>query len=652
MRLPLRSVAASCAAFLLLALADPVPAASAVAPYTTSSLGPTGVVTHFSDPTISGPESIAVGSDGALWFTNFSSIGRITTSGSVSHFSDPGIASPSSIVAGPDGAMWFTNSDSWFASSRGNRIGRITTDGVVTDFSDPSIADPSGITVGPDGALWFANFANSSIGRITTTGVVSHFTDPSIDGPGAVVSGPDGALWFTNDTDDVNNTVRGSIGRISTTGAVSNFTDPTIRDPKGIAVGPDGNLWFTNRGGGSVGNITMTGVVRNVADPSIAAPSGIAEGSDSALWFTNGANPGSIGRVTTGGRVRYFTDPSVGGPSAIVSGPDGALWFTNSVSQSIGRITPLTGPTEVVTAGATDEETAIEVSRLSFPATASASAVVLARDDMFADALGGARLATASHGPLLLTPSTLIDADTEVEIKRILPPGADVYILGGSSAIDPSVDRRLEADGLVIVREAGTNRFDTAAHIASDVVSLDEQAGTSAPTPLNGPILVATGQNFPDGLTAGAAASEVGGVVLLSDGRQPNPSTTAYIQAHPAARLYAIGGQASAAYPSATPLVGATRYDTATVVAEQLFKAPTVVAVASGVSFAAALTGDAAIGRLGGPLLLTAPDTLPASTVQYLTANQSTINTDYIFGGDYAVSPSVRHQIAAAQASV
>ena len=77
----------------------------------------------------------------------------------------PGALGPDEIAAGPDGALWFTN--------RGNnKIGRITTAGTVTTYTDPGISDPWGIAPGPDGALWFTEFFNgghsNSIGRITT----------------------------------------------------------------------------------------------------------------------------------------------------------------------------------------------------------------------------------------------------------------------------------------------------------------------------------------------------------------------------------------------------------------------------------------------------------------------------------------------------
>jgi streptogramin lyase len=72
-------------------------------------------------PGMSGPEVMAAGSDGALWFTNNAnnSIGRITTTGTVKNYADPSISSPVGIAAGPDGALWFTNNAG--ARSSGDR---------------------------------------------------------------------------------------------------------------------------------------------------------------------------------------------------------------------------------------------------------------------------------------------------------------------------------------------------------------------------------------------------------------------------------------------------------------------------------------------------------------------------------------------------
>ncbi len=79
--------------------------------------------------------------------------------GMVSNYTDASISFPTKIAAGPDGALWFTNQSN-------NSIGRITTSGVVSNYTDASISSYGGIAAGPDGALWFTNQSNS-IGRIS-----------------------------------------------------------------------------------------------------------------------------------------------------------------------------------------------------------------------------------------------------------------------------------------------------------------------------------------------------------------------------------------------------------------------------------------------------------------------------------------------------
>src|SRR6185437_12527687 len=126
--------------------------------------------------------------------------------------------------------------------------------------------------------------------------------------------------------------------------------------------------------------------------------------------------------------------------------------------------------------------------------------------------------------------------------------------------------------GYVVVRYGGADRYATALAVA------DALGDPST-------VMLATGTNFPDALAAGPAAASVGGVVLLSDGTALPSSVSTYLTAHPG-KVYAIGGPAIIAYPSATALVGADRYATAAAVATKFFTSPTTIGVASGVKFA------------------------------------------------------------------
>ena len=70
---------------------------------------------------------------------------------------------PNRIAAGPDGNLWFTE------SANPGRIGRITPTGTIDEFAaglTPNSA-PVGIAAGPDANLWFTENANPGrIGKI------------------------------------------------------------------------------------------------------------------------------------------------------------------------------------------------------------------------------------------------------------------------------------------------------------------------------------------------------------------------------------------------------------------------------------------------------------------------------------------------------
>ena len=85
-------------------------------------------------------------------------------------------------------------------------------------------------------------------------------------------------------------------------------------------------------------------------------------------------------------------------------------------------------------AGPTRFETAIAVSKTSYPG--AADAVVLATGRNWPDALGGAALAGAVDGPVLLCEYERIPSAVLAEITRLDP--ATVYVLGGTGAIADS----------------------------------------------------------------------------------------------------------------------------------------------------------------------------------------------------------------------
>ncbi len=267
---------------------------------------PSGAVTEFALSTaIGAPYGIGAGPDGNMWVTTDAGTGRqdsivrISPAGAITSFqagtrTGGGFgAGPESIATGPDGNLWFT--EFW-----ANRIGRMTPSGALTEFPIPTPESaPRGIVAGPDGNVWFVESANlgSAIARVTTKGVVTEF--PLGGGPNdqlqpdVIVAGPDGSLWFSqaHPSED-----HGEIGRVMGTGSFSFFTMPKGTIPGDVAVGPDGNIWFADPGGNTIGRMSLTGAVRLFAMPTRSRRlSGLAAGADGRMWFTEGGWIGSIG---------------------------------------------------------------------------------------------------------------------------------------------------------------------------------------------------------------------------------------------------------------------------------------------------------------------------------------------------------------------
>ncbi|MBX3025832.1 hypothetical protein KF840_13070 [bacterium] len=206
-----------------------------------------GEVIYFSiQPKPSNPQDIVLGPDGNFWFTEYDagSIGRITPMGVIKHFpiapaaglGGPRIAvdvsQPQSLAVGPDGNLWFTDPGL-------NTIGRMTTSGAVVEFSIPSPgADPSGIAAGADGNLYFTEAEPGRIARITTAGVITELGTADPDAfPLYITLGPDGAMWWTES--DANR-----LGRLARDGRITKFDLDPDTYPAGIVGRSDGRLYI------------------------------------------------------------------------------------------------------------------------------------------------------------------------------------------------------------------------------------------------------------------------------------------------------------------------------------------------------------------------------------------------------------------------
>lgn len=158
-----------------------------------SRVTPLGEIATFSaglSPRTSLLGPLVAGADGNIWLAargdtirrgktpivgDPTAIGRIAPGGEISTFSKclhqgPPYTGPNSIAAGPDGNVWFTNLTTRSLPNIGTppAIGWITPGGEITELRAGMVyaSSPDGIVAGPDGALWFTDRELGSIGRV------------------------------------------------------------------------------------------------------------------------------------------------------------------------------------------------------------------------------------------------------------------------------------------------------------------------------------------------------------------------------------------------------------------------------------------------------------------------------------------------------
>jgi len=307
-------------------------------------------------------------------------------------------------------------------------------------------------------------------------------------------------------------------------------------------------------------------------------------------------------------------------------------------------------------AGASRYETAVKASQRTF--AGGAECVVIATGANWPDALGGAALAAAENGPILLTDSKTLPSAVADEIARL---GASrAYILGGTGAVSSTVEDALAAllgDGN-ITRIGGANRYATADLVAAKSVEVLNASGT-----YDGMAFVATGANFPDALAAAPISAAKGWPLYLAGPTGLSAGTKAAMASAGVDSVAILGGTGAIStttenglktlYGSTavTRLAGASRYDTAVAVATWGVTNAGLswdgLAIATGANFPDALAGGVMQGLNGSVMLLTPQTALHSATATCLSARKATIREVTYLGGTGAVGTSVRTQVSA-----
>ncbi len=281
-------------------------------------------------------------------------------------------------------------------------------------------------------------------------------------------------------------------------------------------------------------------------------------------------------------------------------------------------------------AGPSDADTAVAVAARF--ASGSADAVVVGRNDVFADALAGGPLAAVNHGPVLLTSPLAASPGVVSEAARVLRPGGTVYLLGGPSALSPSVEAAFAAAGLQVQRVFGADRYDTAVEVARRVSLLPPSD-----------VLIVSGTNFADAMVAGPVAGRLSSPVLLASPTGLSQSTQAYLATVPTTPRVVIGGVAAVGQVAASQagtsdrVAGADRYETAVRVAQRWMPDASALSFATGSSFQDALAGAAWSAHESMPLVLLSPS--PSAAVRsYVKSTVGQLSSSTVYGTTQSLS--------------
>ncbi len=326
----------------------------------------------------------------------------------------------------------------------------------------------------------------------------------------------------------------------------------------------------------------------------------------------------------------------------------------------LGLVAPAAGAAPAETdriAGVNRYETAADIAQLALP---NADTVVLTTGEKLPDALSANPIAGAEDAPILLTLPASIPTFTQQALDAIDP--TNVIIVGGTSAVSTAVENELEADGFTVTREAGIDRFETAAEVAREVgVAPDIDADGTGGEPALATVAIANGlTGLPDAVAASPMLHQMDIPLLLTGPDTLNEDAAAAIEDLGAEQALLLGGTAAISLAieqgleadgvNAERLAGTDRWGTAAAIADfeidRLgFDAATTY-IASGFSLADALAGGPLASVTNSPIVLVAETSAPAPTARWIEDNAADIDEIIALGGTAVINDTVLAEAA------
>ena len=235
-------------------------------------------------------------------------------------------AHPHDPAVGTDGALWFTE-------QLQNKLGRVDPKtGVFQEYA-LKIEDsgPHGLVADSNGNIWFTGNGKGYIGKLDPrTGAVAAYKmpDAKADDPHTAIFDSHGILWFTVQVGNMVGRLDPQTGKID----LKKMEMANAR-PYGIVINNKGIPFFCEFGTNKLARIDPQSMaIVEYKLPESARPRRIAVDASDKIYFTD-YESGNLGRLDPAtGAVKMWPSPggANSGPYGIAITPDGLVWYSES----------------------------------------------------------------------------------------------------------------------------------------------------------------------------------------------------------------------------------------------------------------------------------------------------------------------------------
>lgn len=269
----------------------------------------------------------------------------------------------------------------------------------------------------------------------------------------------------------------------------------------------------------------------------------------------------------------------------------------------------------------------------------TSESVVLAYGLDYPDALAAAPLAGKNNAPILLTKNSSLEYQPRLKNLLVDKAVKNVFIVGGTGVITSEIDNELAAMGISVKRLGGIDRYETAVLIANEV-------GIN-----NGEVSIVNGLSFADGLSMSSIAAKKNSPILLTRTNDIPESTRGFLNANSGSigKTYVIGStgvvsdNVAGQLNGPERLGGKDRYATNKSILDR-FKGEldlSSIYIASGLTFADALSSSALAGKDNNFVLLSNTAAIEGTVAAEIAENKDSISRAYILGSNGVISDGV-----------